>query len=151
MHQRMSTIFLTIHWSCGEFRANTLENASLCLRIRKVQERSCCISPQPPDFSRFLISAGHITFCQSYFPHISRSLAKQAASNCCREADALLSHHPIQNRRAKGGKQQHKTCKQKERELRRAKHNNKQDMKVSQSIRETHDLSLFKLKVSCFH
>lgn len=130
--------------------ANTLEIALLCPRIRKVQERSCCVSPQP-DFSRFLISAGHMTFVKVTFPTFQGLWQKQAASNRCREADGLLSHHPIQNRRAKGGKQQCKTCKQKERELRRAKHNNKQDMKVSQSIRETHDLSLFKLKVSCFH
>lgn len=32
-------------------KANTLENTSPCLRIKKVQERSCCVSPQQPDFS----------------------------------------------------------------------------------------------------
>lgn len=58
-----------------------------------------------------------------------------AASNRCKEADALLSHRPVQNRGAKEGKQEWKMHKQKEREVRMAnqgggtKRNNEEDIK----------------------
>lgn len=54
------------------------------------------------------------------FPTFQGLWPTEAASNRCREADALLSHHPVQNRRAKEAKQECRTYKQKERELRMA-------------------------------
>lgn len=62
---------LVVFW--GE--ANTQENTSPCLRIKKSTRAVVLRLATIARFSRSLISAGHMTLCQSYFPHISRSLA----------------------------------------------------------------------------
>lgn len=61
-----------------------------------------------------------------------------AASNRCKEADALLSHHPVQNRGAKEGKQEWKMHKQKEREVRMANQGGGQNGIMRRTLKNSH-------------
>lgn len=79
-------------------KANTLDKAATPPQDQKRLRAVVLRLTATARFFKVLISAGHTTLCQSYSPHISRSLAnRRLPATAAESPDALLSHHPIQS------------------------------------------------------
>lgn len=97
MGQFMLPISLTIHWCCGQLRSTPETRLPPGLRIRSVEECSCCVSPQQLKLSRSWSRQAAQLCDKVTLPTFQGLWQTEAANHRCRAPDALLSHHPAQN------------------------------------------------------